>query len=293
MKLMFKKLILALISTILFASLSFAEETYNRIVSLAPSITEILYALGEGDKVIGVTEFCRYPPEAALKPKVGGLLDTNYESIYALNPDLIIYTFGETGQKYTFDKMKLSSLDVKTHSVKDVFAAIETIGQTLHQDEKAGQLIAELKDRIQHIQTKTERLSKPRLLVVFMRTLGEKKIRDVYIAGGDPFYNELIALAGGENAYNGPQNVISPVLSAEGILKIDPDYIIEIMSPEETKYFSEEEIRNDWSSLPELTAYKNKHIFLMNKSYMGIPGPRFVLAVEDIAKTIHPDVAWE
>lgn len=265
---------------------------YERIVSLAPSITEILYALNCGDKVAGVTQFCKFPPEAALKPKVGGLLDTNFESIYALDPDLVIILSTDVTQKPQFDKMSLPTLEVGSNSIEEILDGIRLIGITLKKKNEAQDLIDEIHKKIKVIQLKTQDLPKPKVLIVFWRAVGEGSVREAYIAGSDKFHHQLIEYAGGQNAYQASHAVISPLVSAEGILKMDPDFIIEVMSADEMSGFSNEEVIKDWSNLSVLKAYKNKHIFILNKSYMGIPGPRFVNAIEDIAQTIHPEIKW-
>lgn len=267
-------------------------EEYKRIVSLAPSITETLYALHRGDKVVGVTQFCKFPPEAALKPKVGGLLDTNFESIYKLDPDLVILLSTDVTQKPQFEKMSLATLEVGTNSIEEVLDGIRLIGTTLKKADEAEALIDGIQEKIKIVQMKIQNLAKPTVLIVFWRAMGEGSVREAYIAGSDKFHNQLIEYAGGQNAYQAAPAVISPLVSAEGILKMDPDFIIEVMSADEMSGFSNEEVIKDWGNLSMLKAYRNKHIFILNKSYMGIPGPRFVNAIEDIAQAIHPEIKW-
>ena len=266
---------------------------YERIVSLAPSVTEILYALNAGDKVAGVTEFCHFPPEAALKPKVGGLLDTNFESIYQLRPDLVILLSTDVTQKPQFDKMSLPTLEVGTNSIEEVLDGIRLIGKTLNKNGEAKELIDSIHQKVNTVKMKTQHISKPKVLIVFWRAVGEGNVKEAYIAGSDKFYNQLIELAGGVNAYQTHGGVISPLVSAEGIMKMDPDFILEVMSADEMSGFTNEDIIKDWKALPELEAFKNNHIFVLNKSYMGIPGPRFTSALEDIARAIHPEIKWE
>ncbi len=265
---------------------------FERIVSLAPSVTEILYAIGAGDKVVGVSEFCRFPPEATLKPKVGGLLDPNFESIYQLDPSLIILLSTNVTSKPQFDKMSIPTLEVGTNSVEEVLGGIQMIGKALKKENEAKALIDSIVKKVSVIKSKTKDLPRPTVLIIFWRAVGEGKIREAYIAGSDKFHNQLIDLAGGKNAYETSREVISPLVSAEGILKMDPDFIIEVMSEAEMSGFSNADLLEDWKSMPELKAYKNKHIYVLNKSYMGIPGPRLTNALEDMARTIHPEVKW-
>lgn len=268
------------------------SEKFERIVSLAPSITETLYALGCGNKVVGVTQYCKFPPEATLKPKVGGLLDTNFESIYKLDPDLVILLSTDVTQKPQFDKMFLATLEVGTNSIEEVLDGIRLIGITLKKKDEAQVLIDGIQEKIKIVRMKTQHLAKPKVLIVFWRAMGEGTVREAYIAGSDKFHNQLIEYAGGQNAYQAAHPVISPLVSAEGILKMDPDFIIEVMSVDEMSGLSNEEVIKDWGNLSVLKAYQHKHIFILNKSYMGIPGPRFVNVIEDIAQAIHPEIKW-
>ena len=265
---------------------------YERIVSLAPSVTEILYALNAGDKVVGVTQFCHFPPEAALKPKVGGLLDTNFESIYQLRPDLVVLLSTDVTQKPQFDKMSLPTLEVGSNSIEEILDGIRLIGKTLNKNDEAKELIDSMTQKINMIKSKTQNLPKPKIIIVFWRAVGEGNVKEAYIAGSDKFYNQLIEIAGGVNAYKTQGGVISPLVSAEGVMKLDPDFILEVMSADEMSGFTNEDIIKDWKALPELKAFKNHHIYVLNKSYMGIPGPRFTSALEDIARAIHPEVKW-
>ena len=142
------------------------SEKFERIVSLAPSITETLYALHCGDKVVGVTQFCKFPPEATLKPKVGGLLDTNFESIYKLNPDLVILLSTDVTQKPQFDKMSLATLEVGTNSIEEVLDGIRLIGVTLKKKDEAQALIDGIQYKIYVVRMKTQHLTTQKLRVV-------------------------------------------------------------------------------------------------------------------------------
>ena len=280
----------ALCSILIIPPFVFSATTqYQRIVSLAPSVTEILFALNLQDRLVGVTRFCLYPPQARQKTKIGGLLDTNYEMIYRLHPDLIILESNQSDQKAKLEKMGFSILGTETKSVRLILQSIHLVGETFGQQRIAGDLIDDINKKIEDVKTRTEGMSRPRVLVTFERVPGEGQIRQAYVAGNDTFFSDLIELAGGQNAYQGPKLITSPILTAEGILHMNPDVIIEVMPISYLQNFSLEEALNDWKSLGDLKAFQDRHIYILTQDYLTIPGPRVGQALMDLAKCIHPE----
>lgn len=271
-----------------FAADNESPKKPRRVVSLSPSVTEILYEFGLAENIVGVTRYCKYPNKAQNKPSIGGLLDPNFEMIYRLNPDLVIYNEGATSHEQRFKEMHLNTLRVKSTSIEGILASIDKIGRLFDRTDKATALRKKILDQMNFIQLKTQNLSKPRVLVTYWRQLGEGKITEVYIAGNDTFFNDLIRIAGGINAYRGKKVIISPLISAEGILQMNPDVIIEIKGTLSESGFTVDEALRDWDNLADLDAYKNRKIFILHKSYTGIPGPRIPLTMQDIAKCLHP-----
>lgn len=266
---------------------------YHRIISLLPSITEILFALDQGDKVIGVTRYCKYPPEARQKAKVGGILDTSFETVYYLNPDLVILEASARDNQEKLEQIGLKTLAVDTRSVSSILESIRVIGDVLGCQEKASAVTAKIRQRIDYIQLKTKNLPKPRVLITYLRPVGEGTIREVYIAGNHTYFNDLIEMVGGTNVYQGSDLITSPIVSAEGILRMNPDVIVEVINMLDEVKVSKEEVLSDWKMLPELDAYKNHRIYVLNQSHIGIPGPRLAQALEDLARVVHPGLNWD
>ncbi len=295
-----KKIILTALILFSSLSLSFAQPKLEpkpyypqRIVSTLPSSTEMLFALGAGYQVVGVTRFCKYPPEAQKKTIIGGLLDVNYEIIYSLNPDLAIIQSGAAENKNMFDKMKIPTLEIETRSMEGIIKSIRDIGAATGRIKEAEEVAGNIEKKIQFIQSKVSGLKTPRVLVTFLRPVGDGEIHDVYIAGNHTFFQDIIKIVGGQNAYDGNQFVTSPVVNAEGIIQMKPDVIIELMGDLPLKDFSVEKALKDWDMLSELDAYKNKRIYIMDKQYAGIPGPRITLTLDEIARYVHPEVNWD
>ena len=190
-----------------------ADRSYSRIISLAPSITETLFALGLGNKVVGVTRFCAYPPEASDKQSVGGYLNPNYEMMATLTPDLVLLLPEHETIRIYLDQLDIHYVTIHNRTVDEILETIDTIGILCGVETKAGSLIADIKERINTILKRTGKSPKPSVLISIGRTMGTGTIKDVYVAGAGTFYDELIDLAGGKNAYNS-DDIAYPLLSA-------------------------------------------------------------------------------
>jgi iron complex transport system substrate-binding protein len=271
---------------------SSANYTYKRIVSLSPSTTETLFALGLGEKVVGVTSFCNYPPEVKGKARVGGYFNPNYEAMAALEPDLVIILPEQENVKNFLDELGLKHLTVNNKTIPDILSAIKTIGKECDVEKRANELIATINSRIIKIQEKTINLPRPAVLISIGRTMGSGSLKDVYIAGKNTYYDELINYAGGRNAYEN-ENIAYPMLSAEGIIHINPEIIIDMVADLSSNGLTEAMVRKEWQSVSSVDAMKNNRLFVFSHDYILIPGPRFILLLEDIARTVHPEIVWD
>jgi len=262
------------------------NKLYSRIVSLSPSTTEILFELGLGDRVVGVTRFCQYPPEARTKPQVGGYLDANYEAIASLRPDVVfILPEYETIRSY-LDGFGIHSVTVNNKTIPDILQGIELIGKTCRTEERARQLIIDIRRRMDEIQAKVRDHRTPRVLISVMRNIGTGSLEEVYAAGPHTYYSEILALAGAINVLEG-ESAAYPLLSAEGIIHLNPEYIFDIITGMDLQGFSTEQIQKEWQPV------RNQHVVTLAADYTVIPGPRFILLLEDIARIVHPEIDWD
>ncbi len=252
------------------------EKPPNRIVSLAPSITETLFFLGLGDKVVGVTRYCDFPPEAKTKKIIGGVIDPNYEIIVSLKPDLIIMTV-EGNTKEAFDK--LSSLGFKIfvtnpRNFEGIFKTILDIGKICGVEKRAIFLVDSLKNELGKIKKINTSKTKPKVFVLL-------SLNPLMTAGKNTFINEIIENAGGTNiAENSKQNY--PIFNREEILKLDPDIII-LTDPEIEK----DELLNFFPEWKHMKAIKENKIFKINPDILLRPSPRVILATKIIAQMIN------
>lgn len=274
---------------------------YRRIVSMAPNITEILFVLGLGERVVGVTKFCDFPEEASRRTSIGGLVDPDYEAVFGLRPDLVI-VLPEHGREIEDDlrRLGLRTLRVSNRGVEDILESILTIGHTCRVGDAAGALVASLRVRVEAVRQKARGqrnrgqrnrgLPRPRVLICVGREVGSGKVESAYVAARGTYFDEIIELAGGENAL--PQSVVRyPVLSAEGLLGLDPDLIIDLASDVEKGNVDVADVAADWDAHPELRAVRDGRIHVFTADYVSVPGPRFATFLEDCLAVIHPRVS--
>lgn len=272
-----------------------AQETgaCKRIVSLAPSVTEILYALDLGDEIVGVTRYCDYPPEAKTKPKVGGYYDPNLEMVYSLKPDLVVMLQEHQEQTRLLSSMGLQTMAINYHTLSGIQDSLKRVGQRCDKEKEANMLLSALESDIEHVQSKVAGRPKPRVLITIDRSRGTGAIKEVFIAGPGTFYDELIVLAGGINAYQSSTPIRFPSISKEGVLALNPQVIIDLVPPTSIGAdMDKRRILKDWESLPQVDAVKNKRLFVFTDDYMVRPSPRFVLILKQFGPIIHPEADW-
>lgn len=263
---------------------------YERIISLSPSVTETLFALGLGDRVVGVTRFCNYPPEARGKVRLGGYVDPNYEAVAMLEPDIVIVLEEHDEVQKFLAELGITCLVVANKSIDDILGTITVLGETFDVEKRSETLVSGIRGRIAEIREKTDGLPRPSVLISIGRNIGAGSLEDVYIAGGNTYYDELIRYAGGRNAYTGV-NVPYPVVSAEGLLHLDPDCIIDLVPALAGGGINRTDILKNWETVPGLEARKNGSIYILDGDYTVVPGPRFVMFLEDLVRILHPEIS--
>jgi iron complex transport system substrate-binding protein len=251
-----------------------------RIVSLAPNITEILYALDLGDQVVGVTEFSNYPEGAKEKPRVGTYVASNIEKIISLKPDLIIGTFGGT-RKETVSRLEELGYPVyvtKSENMEAVVVMIEKIGMITDRKEEARALSAGLRRRIKAVVDAVAGAPRP---LVFLQ-INAKPLMTV---GRGSFHDELISLAGGENLAGGT-DARYPQYSIEDVVKREPDYIL-ISTMNRSGLFEQQ--KTEWMRWANIPAVRNHRILFIDSDLIDRASPRIVDGLEEMAKLIHPE----
>ena len=266
-----------------------------RIVAMSPSIVETLYALGLGDRLVGVTRDCQYPPEVEEIKKhgcVGGYYDPNIEATLALRPDLVIMLEEQAASMPNFESLNLETLVVSHKTVEGVIESFRTIGRACGRGKEGRAMASGFRARLDAIQAKTRSLPRPRVLFALDRTFGCGHLSDLYVAADDGYIDTLITLAGGENAYRQP-GARYPVVSTEGILSVNPDVIIDMSPPSVVQKFGRPAILADWNDVQQTKAVRNHRVYIFDQTFAYVPGPRFLQFVEYLARELHPEINWD
>lgn len=263
-----------------------------RIVSTTPAATEILYALGLGDRVAGVTDFCRYPPEAARKPRIGGYTQPNLEAIAALRPDLVIIQKNPVRLQARLQALGLNVLEIDHDSVDRLLASIAAVGRAAGAEEPARRLTARLRAELEEIRNRTANL--PRRKLMFLVGRSANALEAMIAAGGGSYLNELMAIAGGENIFRDAPAAY-PRISLEEILARDPDVIVDMGEMADTVGVTEEQKRRVvrlWQRYPSLRAVAAGRVHAVAADVFVVPGPRIVEAAREFARLLHPEARW-
>jgi iron complex transport system substrate-binding protein len=264
---------------------------YRRIVSMAPSITETLFSLGLGDRVVGVTRDCKYPPEVeSVKTtgNIGGYYDPNFEALVARRPDLVIILEEHRDSLPGLAKLNVETLVVCHKTVNGMIESFRIIGRACGKDAEGERMAEDFTKRLDRIAERTRELPHPRVLVVLDRLLDCRHLADAYVAADDGYFDEIIRLAGGRNAC--PQRGVRyPVLSVEGILRLNPDAIVDLVPPDKLRTFGRRAVLGDWNDAGSVTAVKNHRVWIFDQDYAFVPGPRVINLVEDLARKLHPE----
>ncbi|MCD4831124.1 MAG: helical backbone metal receptor [Anaerohalosphaeraceae bacterium] len=261
---------------------------YKRIISLAPSTTEILFSLGLGDKVIGVSQYCSYPQEATNRKRFGGLMNINYEAIVAAKADVVIVFEEMLEPENKFAILGIETITVKHNTIEDILESILIIGRKCGAEKQAMTLVANLAMKMQQVEKSDSKNGRPRVLICIGHSISpdaDRRLENIYIAGNDGFYSRIIEIVGAENAYGG--NVAFPKIGYENLIAINPDIIIDMTIGGEDCGIGNEIFVAQWKKFTDILAVKNNEIHIINEKYMAIPGPRFILTLEKIAETIN------
>jgi len=258
--------------------------TPQRFVSLAPSNTEILFALGLDDKVVGVTDFCDYPEEAKAIEKVGGI-EPNLEKIVALNPDLVLAIGGSPAQveKATeMEKLGLTVLVLEPGDIEGIMANIELVGKAAGAEKEASELVTEMRKRFDDITARVKGAeSRPKVFFELDATDPSKP----YTPGPGSFIDALISLAGGSNVGAGAKMQWAQ-LSTEEIIAQDAEVIV----LGDANYGVTAEMVKERPGWSVITAVKNAAIYPIDDVLVSRPGPRIIDGLEALTRIIHPEL---
>ena len=256
-----------------------------RIVSLIPATTEMLFAMGAGDRLVGVGTYDRFPAEVARLPRVGGLIDPDTERILALRPDLVIVYNTQVELKQRLDRARLPYFSYEHRALPDIMTTVRVLGERVGAGERAQAVADEMDHALAAVSASVAGQTRPRALLVFGRQPGT--LRSVNASGGYGFLADLLNIAGAENVFNDIKQQ-SVQASTEMILARRPDVIVELKYGAAAPGLDVARELEPWTALASVPAVRNKRLYLLTGDEFVVPGPRIVLAAQRLAQALHP-----
>jgi len=261
------------------------EPRPQRIVSLSPSVTEILYGIGAWPQVIAVSQFCTYPDDVKNKPRVNGWDKTNLEQVMALKPDFVIGV--DAQEPFLRDKLTglgVRSLFVKSQTLADIMPSMAEIGRGTGHEQEATNLVAKTQAEIEAVRKAVGDRPHPRVLCVVDRVPGT--IRDLYTATKGSYLDELISIAGGESIAPQAEHGYGKI-NKEAVLTLNPEVIIDMVQGSKGN-FGEDPIAV-WNELAEVRAVREKRIYSMSDPSVIHPSQFVGHTAQVFAKALHPE----
>jgi len=262
------------------------QRTPQRIISMSPAITEMVFALGQGDRVAGVSQFTCYPPEALKKPQCGGFINPDRERILMLRPDLIIVQGAAEALSDFAGRNGIELLTLRIEDLGSIFGAIMQIGSALGCSARAELLCAQMRLRLARVKAAAEGKRPVSIFLVTGREPGT--LNKIQTAGSGGFLNDLIRIAGGRNIFADIPRQYATV-SKESLLRREPEVIVELRGEGELSQDEAARIRELWRALAPLPAARNDRIYLIGSTYAMIPGPRVVSLAEKLGDILHAE----
>ena len=269
----------AFVAFVSFVSFAAHAQQPHRIVSLVPAVTEMLFAIGAGPQVVGVSSFDKFPAEIEKLPRVGALLDPNLDRILSLEHDLVVLYHSQTDLQTQLTRASIPAYSYRHAGLADVTQTLRSVGERIGRKREADRLASGIESQLAVLRKRFGAGSRPRTLVVFGRE--PFALRGIYASGGRGFIHDMLTVAGGDNVFaDVPREAVQA--TTELILTRRPDVILELradpMSAEE-----ERKERATWNQLPAVPAVRAGRVHIITDPRTVIPGPRVVAGVEIIA----------
>jgi iron complex transport system substrate-binding protein len=259
-----------------------AQTRPQRIVSVVPSVTEMLFAMGAGARVVGVGNFDRYPPEALTRTKVGGLIDPDVERIISLKPDLVVVYGTQSDLRTQMERASIPTYLYQHAGLADITTTIRDLGARIGNVKESTGLADQIESDIADVKRRVAGQPRPRTLLVFGRDA--ETLRGIYASGGIGFLHDMLEAAGGTNVFADVERQSIQTTSELAVARA-PEVIVEIGV--ETASASGRNLRA-WDTLPSIPAVRTKRIYQLTGDGMMNPGPRISTSVRRVAEVLHP-----
>jgi iron complex transport system substrate-binding protein len=257
----------------------------TRIISLIPAVTEMLFAIGAGPRVVAVSSFDEYPPEVKSLQRVGALLDPDVERILSLRPDLVIVYGTQADLIKQLARASIPMFHYQHAGLADVARTIAALGEAVGQRREADAVVERIETDLAAVRTRVAGRDRPRTLIVFGREA--LALRGIYASGGVGFLHDMLEAAGGQNVFADIARQ-SVQASTELILVRRPEVILELRGGEMTPDIRAREAAV-WNALPSLPAVRSRRVHVLNDPRTVVPGPRVAEGAALIARAVHPE----
>ncbi|MEP6919369.1 MAG: helical backbone metal receptor, partial [Acidobacteriota bacterium] len=257
----------------------------QRIISLIPAVTEMLFAIGAGPQIVAVSSFDRYPPEVEKLQRVGALIDPDVERILSLRPDLVAIFGSQTNLRAQLERAQIPVFAYTDEGLADIANTMRALGIRVGRAQSGESAARGLEARITAVRKRVSGAVKPKTLIVFGRE--PLTLRGIYASGGLGFVHDMVEAAGGANVFADIQRKAVQA-TTEQILARLPEVILELRSNPLAPETRRREIAA-WRPLAALPAVRNTRVYILGDPRTVIPGPRIAEAIELIAQTLHPE----
>lgn len=257
----------------------------RRVVSLVPNVTEMLFAVGAGPQVVGVSSYDDFPPEAKALPRVGALLDPDTERILSLRPDLVVVYGSQTELEGQFTRAGIRVYPYRHGGIDSILQAIGDLARLTGHSADGDRVIREVRSQLDAISTRVRSQRRPPTMIVIGRDTGA--LRGVYVSGGIGFLHELLDIAGGDDVFGDIQREgVQP--SNETMIVRAPEVILELHAGEQPPADVLQKERMAWNLLASVPAVRTGRVHLLYGGHLVAAGPRIGRAAEAFARVLHP-----
>ena len=274
-----------LILSLLFLSAALSAQAPRRIVSLVPNVTEILFAIGAGPQVVGVSNYDVEPPEVRSLPTVGALLDPDTEKIISLKPDLVITYGSQTDLQSQLKSANIPFFDYRHAGLNHIMVTMRALGARTGHAQQAEKTASALQASIDAIRKRVAGKPRPKTLLVFGREPGS--LRNIYASAGRGFLHDMLDVAGGDDVLMDIDKE-SAQISTEMILARRPDVILELNAAPRLNDADLKKVVDPWMTLSSVPAVRNKRVVILLGPGLTVPGPRVIDGIEKMAQALHP-----
>jgi iron complex transport system substrate-binding protein len=259
----------------------------RRIVSVSPNLTELLYGLGVFDRVVGVTDFCTYPPEAQSRERVGGYSTPNLERIVRLHPDLVVLTQAQAPiLAYNLQQLGIRSLVTPSQNVADVFTAINEVGAAVGKQREAQVLADSTRATLERVRKRTASSARPTVILAVDRSPGS--LRDLFVATQGSYLADLVEIAGGHVVAPPTASGYSKI-SKETLIALNADIVLELRPGSLAR--DAQSAHGDWQELPALRAVANSRVYELTDDFIPHNSQLIARTVVLLAHILHPEIS--